>query len=622
VLAIAALTGAVLPAQARDLQPPAGALAELPAPLPDPMVSGGMPASAAIDAPSSDDRENSTPTAWQIWAHQSAQDVNDTIDQGYRLVDIYVEATSPSHLFTGVYVANSGSYQKTWWWYYGVDAATLINALNANNARLISLKAYDIGSGQIRFTAVMIRNTGSDATAWWWYYNATPAEIITLVTDNDARLTQINAYETGGQVRYAVVMVDNTGSGNKGWWWYYNVSPAYVSSAIQTNNARLVDMDINPQTGNLNVIMYSCAGGCPYWWWYYGVPEDQLLDTVNQVGARVIDVNDYPGCGSTCYDLVLINNSNEITTRVGEMLRSGTDGTVGLYLEEVSGSILANLMNYYPFEPASTLKAAVHLHTTQQIQDNPAVTPFTLIPQYQPPPPGDSCPGNTVIGSETIEDADREMMWHSDNTTTRELVDYFGEASINATMASIGMADSSINHVFGCGGPTPNETTLDDLATLYRGVANGSLLDGIHTAFFYSQMAGTSQFANEGYDWTHLVDTDIPAIIDQEAPAGMSTVGKDAFEDGIYLAYKAGNYGICTSKACVYHISIFGYADIPFCDAGGAREYVFGLFIYNATSEEDSSNTFTATKAELLREQIRRGLASCFNQVYLPLIVR
>jgi hypothetical protein len=367
--------------------------------------------------------------------------------------------------------------------------------------------------------------------------------------------------------------------------------------------------------------MNSCASGCPYWWWYYNVPENQILDVVNQNGARIIDVNSYPGCGGTCYNFALINNSNAITTRVGEMLRTGTDGVKGLYLEQVDVGILANLMNYYPFEPASTLKVAPHLYAIQQVQDDPAISLSTLIPKYDALPPGSSCPGNTVIGSETIEIADREMMWHSDNVTTREIVDYFGETEINNMMASLSMSDSSINHVFGCGGPTPNETTLDDLALLYKSVINGSMLDLTHQQIFYSQMAGTGQFESEGYDWTGLVSTDIPAIIEDEAPVGMPEVLKDAFEDGVFLAYKAGNYKICTSGGCatyVDHISIFGYAQIPFCDVGGPRDYTFGIFIYNATSDEDSSNTFTATKAELLREQIRDGLATCFQQIYLP----
>ena len=81
----------------------------------------------------------------------------------------------------------------------------------------------------------------------------------------------------------------------------------------------------------------------------------------------------------------------------------------------------------------------------------------------------------------------------------------------------------------------------------------------------------------------------------------------------------------CSLNGCatyVDHISIFGYARIPFCGAEGPREYVFGLFIYNSTSDEDSSNTFDATRAELLREQIHDGLASCFHRVYLPHIER
>ena len=613
------------PVPGRGLQDSLGVATDQFVARPDAIVSGGTANQLDARRAPSDDRDNATPTSWHIRADQTAQQVTDTINKGYRLVDIHVDTTWPSYRFTSAYVANSGTYQKSWWWYYDVDGATLIDALSSNSARLVSLKAHDVGAGQIRFTAVMISNTGRDATAWWWYYNVTPAEIAALLDDNSARLTQIHAYETLGQTRYAVVMVDNTGANSRAWWWYYDVSPATVSDAIQTNNARLIDMDIDPGTGRLNVIMNSCASGCPYRWWYVGVAEDQLLHVASQNGARVIDVNGYPGCGSTCYDLLLINNSNAITTRVGEMLRSGTDGTKGLYLEEVGGAVLANLMNDHPFEPASTLKVGVHLHTIQQIRDDPAVYHSTLIPRYPSVVPPNSCPSNTVIGTESIFDADRAMMRESDNATTRELVDYFGQENVNATMASIGMSDSSINHVFGCGGPIPNQTSLDDLATLYRGVVNGSLVNGYDRALFYLQMAGTHQFNQEDYDWTHLVDTEIPAMVAEEAPSGMPVALRDAYEDDIFLAYKAGGYKICTSPECATyldHISIFGYGQIPFCDAEGPRDYVFGLFIANATSDDDSEDAFEATKAELLREQIRAGLASCFHRTYLPLTLK
>jgi hypothetical protein len=319
----------------------------------------------------------------------------------------------------------------------------------------------------------------------------------------------------------------------------------------------------------------------------------------------------------------LINNSNTITSRVGQMLRNGTDGTVGLYLQQVGGPVLANLMDSTVFEPASTIKIITHLYTMQQIQAG-TISLTTTIPKYVPPV-GSSCPGNVVNGSETIQIADQEMMRHSDNTRTRELNDYFGVAKVNANAAAIGMVNTAINHVVGCGGPVPDTTTLDDLATLYEKVANNTLLDSTHKTLFYAQMAGKAQYLAEGYDWTHLWDTDLPAMIHQEMPALLTGFIKN-YMDKMNLVYKAGNYKICSISGCstyLDHISLFGWAQIPFCDSGGDRQYVFGVYITNATSDANSSATFNSTKSELLREQIHAGLASCFSSyVYLPSISR
>ncbi len=595
-------------------------------PLPAPLASGGNAAFLqAVNATiTSDDRWNTNPTGWFVYEHQTAQDITNFLNTNQanntpvRLVDISIETISPSYLFTVAYVYNSGSYAKSWWWYFNIDAATVSADLTLNNARLISLKAIDTGSGNIRFTVIMISNTGADATAWWWYYNETSSNLASLVSTNNARLTQIHSYVTGGQTLYAAVMVDNSGANGQTWWWYVNQSVSNISPLLTTDNARLIDLDFDPSTGNYNFIMNSCAAGCPLWWWYFGIPTSQVLTLAAQDGARIIDANTRPGCSDACWDILLINNSNAITSRVGQMLRSTTDGTVGLYLKQVGGPVLASLMDSTTFEPASAIKVTVHLYTMMQLQAG-NVTLSTLIPQYQPPASG-SCPGTTVIGSESIETADREMMWHSDNTRTAELVDYFGRANINAMISSIGMTNTSINHVIGCGGPIPNQTTLDDLAVLYQGVANAALLNATYRSLFYSLMAGKSEFLAEGYDWTHLWDTDIPAIISQVAPAGMPASLKTAFQNNMDLAYKAGNYKICGTTCATYDddIAIFGYAKIPFCGLNSPREYVFGIYIYNATSDTNSSNAFNATKAELLREQIQSGLATCFFQNYIP----
>ncbi len=61
-------------------------------------------------------------------------------------------------------------------------------------------------------------------------------------------------------------------------------------------------------------------------------------------------------------------------------------------------------------------------------------------------------------------------------------------------------------------------------------------------------------------------------------------------------AYKAGNYKICgaTCATCVDHVSTAGWAQNPFCTGGTTtfKQYVFGVFIYNSTSDTSSSNTF------------------------------
>jgi len=323
------------------------------------------------------------------------------------------------------------------------------------------------------------------------------------------------------------------------------------------------------------------------------------------------------GCGDRCWSFILINNANAITSRVGEMLRDGTDGDKGLYLKQVGGPVLAGLKDGSVFEPASTIKAVTSLYTMRKLQAG-TVNLVTQIPKFAPPASG-SCPGNTQNGTESIDQALQEMMWHSDNTRTRELNDYFGTTNVNLMANAIGMIHTAINHIVGCGGPIPDQTTLDDLGLLYEGVARATLVDSTRRSVFFNHTAGKAQFLKEGYDWTGLWMTDLPNLINQEAPADMTPAVRTAFYNQMNLAYKAGNYKICGGTCATYvdHISIFGYAKIPFCDAGGPREFVFGVYINNSTSDTTSSATFTAVKAELLREQIHDGLASCNHQGFV-----
>jgi Beta-lactamase len=266
--------------------------------------------STVSSARAEDDNENSTPTAWWYYTGQSFSDIGSTLTaKNARIVDIAVD-NSAATSFTVTYVQNTGSYAKQWWWYVGIDAPTLAKNLSTNNARLISFKAYDTGGGNIRFAVAMTSNTGADAKGWWYYFGQTPAQIGNLTKSNNARLTALQSYTSNGQTLYSCIMIANSGADNKAWWWYFNVSPQAIGTAINSNNARL--LDITPAgDGNFNVALESCSGGCPAWWWYYGQDMNGVLTQTQNHGARAFTVEPYQGCSgsSECFVTAMISNT-------------------------------------------------------------------------------------------------------------------------------------------------------------------------------------------------------------------------------------------------------------------------------------------------------------------------
>jgi hypothetical protein len=402
---------------------------------------------------------------------------------------------------------------------------------------------------------------------------------------------------------------------------------AQLASLISTNNARLIDLDYVGSDGNYNAIMVDCAAGCPAWWWYTDQTQSDVNDLAAQNGGRIIDNTSYAGCGGQCFSFILVDNSlppldgsNAITNRVGQLLRAGgINGVQGLYLKQVGGPVLANLEESFVYEPASSIKALAHLYAMTQVQ-NGAANLTDAIQQYTNAPT--SCPDPAQLGgTETLSKALQEMMWHSDNARTREITDTFGDGNINAFAVSIGMQNSRINQIVGCGGPIPDQLTLSDAGVLYEGVANGTLLAPPTRDTFYSLMAGKGEFQSEGFDFTHLWDTDIPAIIAQASPGATPAQRRD-YLNQMNLAYKAGSYINCDSSCgqVADYYSISGWVQIPFCSGGAStlQDYVFGIYLYGATDSSYfagkttlTDQNFLAAKGELLREQITAGLSSC-----------
>jgi len=550
---------------------------------------------AAVSLPALGEGLNTTPTAWWWYYGQTAAQVASLINTNNgRLVSLQVESASPLR-FTVAMVKNTGTYAKTWWWYHSLTAAQLSSLVTDLNGRIVDIDVY-VENGSTRFAAILISNTGADAKAWWWYHGMTTAQIATLVTQNNARLIDLHSYTSGGSTLYAVVMIKNTGADARSWWWYHGVSGSTVSNLLQQNHAFLTSIEHANSTGTtFNVVMQQPEGA--YWWWYYGATAAQIEALAAQNGARILDVKSYFVNGSRFFVAIMLNNSNAATTRVGQILRNGTDGVSGFHLKRVGSSVEASLQPDFAFSPASSIKALIGVHAMRQIEPAGGLELTSLINTVAAG--AGSCPSGTVTGSEQMGTALSQMLVNSDNQRTRAFIDRFGFNAIQQTAQSIGMTSTSLVVYPGCN--ITNRWSLTDATRLYEGVMNGSLLNATSRAALWARMP-----ANGG-DFTSIV-TAVNAIIDAEAPAfALSAARITQFKNRFRTHYKAGG----DDWNSLQYRAIAGIAEVPACSGAtiAARNYFWGLFIHGGSSP-GGDNTFWTARAEPLREPLRSALST------------
>ncbi|MBM3925754.1 MAG: hypothetical protein FJ320_07155 [SAR202 cluster bacterium] len=291
---------------------------------------------------------------------------------------------------------------------------------------------------------------------------------------------------------------------------------------------------------------------------------------------------------------------------------AATNGTVGVYLKEVNGSVIAANNESFIFEPASTIKALIHFHAMRQVQDGAVidgdvVTLATQVPWFagpanynNSPPPGTSCPDvSTLPGTDTLQNGLQQMMGPSDNRWTQAMRDFFGDASINNTRDTFDMDDTALNHLIGCGAnalANPNQLTLVDGGKMYESVATG-FLDNANRASAFSLMTQDNGTFN--------------GIIDTEA-AGMSLSAASiaSFKSQRQSANKAGSYTLSDGE----NRTVAGWAQVPWKDTVTCeteiQEYVYGAFIHKADSIDGGFMGIRPAGVELFREEIRAALES------------
>lgn len=565
------------------------------------LLSCSLLALAAPLLSAQDDRDRTTPTA-AIWlTDQTPAQLNTLANQGWRITDIEIESTSPWE-FTVAAVQNTGSYTKTWWWYYGVTGAELDTALANNGGRLVDIEPYD-DNGTVRFAAVMVSNTGADSKIWYWYYNQTTSQVNANVVANNARLTSFRRYSIGGVSRWATVMISNTGADQRDWGYLYGASAAAIDANIAQSGNRIYGLErVGTDAYDVILLENNVSG----WWQYHGVSAPFVTEMLQQNVARIADIERYSTLLGTRYNVTMVDNANTLERRARQEFfdaPAASLGDFGFFLKEVNGPVLAEMRADTVFEPASTMKTVYHVAAMRRVWLG-----LSSLSQQVNKPLVCGVAGN----NQTLELTLRQMMENSDNMSTLAISNLYGLANLNSTANALGMNSTNINYTIGCTGPAPeSELTLRDLTTLHEEVANGYL--GSQRQKFYELMANGLSFPSWGTE-------DLDDRIDAEAVVlGLPDSVRDAFKAELQLAYKPGGIGWTNPGAWTFYFAEGGWMSVPFKNASGTlvpREYTFGVFNYlfeGAANEIPGRNAMCDAELELVWDRVKAAMATWDN---------
>jgi len=574
------------------------------------LVSLAPPATAAPGP--GDDRQLQVPTGWWTYYGQSASSLNAKWQaNGARLTDLQVQSVSGSGVptFTAVMVRNSGSYASGWWWYYGQTEAQVNAQLSNHHARPISIEGYSTPSG-LRFAVIMVDNTAPNYKPYSWWYG-TSSFINGKVTSSN-RLMSLSRIQ--GTSWYAAVLTTNTGTNNTGWSYYYGVTTDQITTFLTDNHARLVDLDHNDDNGTYNVVMY--ANPDTRWYWYYGQSLSGAVALANQLGERIINATPYLVGDVLRFAVVMTNNLNAQSSKLRAIVAPKIDsGSYGFYLKRVGGSTLAGLQSGLRYEPASALKVLYHARTIRSESLGSTNDSTVITYRFDPANPsnGGICPDSFANTSTTnLKDADQKMMWVSDNRMTRGILEKYTKASMLSYASSLGLTSTSINHNIGCPtDATHNYTTLVDLGRIYEAFQNGVVTSSsTWKSRFRSRMLNQDNYSG--------FNSLICPIVKQEASSlGMSSTVATSFCGRMTFIAKGGDYAYGGSVPRYESHGDVWLAGLPYRARGGTlapRYFVLGEFVDNVHIDSSAEATnMNAARSQLKQEALRPSIRAALQ---------
>ena len=595
-------------------------------------VSAPLAQSAAVDP----ERNLSTPTGWQWWKNRSEAQVNALRAAGWRLTDVEVERRAP-YRFTGAFVHDSGPYARKGGWWYGKSRDQVVALTKGAGRRLIDLEPYTVG-GKRRFAIVTVRNEGEAAKGWWWNYDLTAAQVRADIDKHGIRLIDLDTYVVGGQRRYSYVGIKNAGVDARAWWWYRNVSPAFVQAKAEQHNARLIDIE-RPRKGKLTVVMVRNEG--VYTRHAYGMTQSKLSRFVASNGVRITDLERY----GNRWAAVMIDNVDAETARLRSIVLESPyrSGYFGVFAKRVDGPTHVGLAHHDRYQPMSVLKLVPHLYAMDRLDAGEVDLDADAIDWTAPKGKPDEvwCAGQggqTQSYSSPLRTTLERALRESLNRAHESLLNTYGPETITDRVQALGLERTEL--YFGCTYPgekdwLSNRTTLAEMGELFEGVETKQYFPSHWQQVrdeFYGLMASWPA------DWFRSV------VADEAAKAGKSAVVND-FVERIDLRGKGGGADSGnadgtwnTGRAFSYRVTFPTRVRIPRRGGRGPapeivvpRAHVGGFFVNDMTAPcleatavsqprsvsqacrdyaEAMGDTFAELTAEAQRTAIREALAT------------
>lgn len=526
--------------------------------------------------------------------------IDDIVAKDYRMFDIEVLSTGP-HRYAATFVKNDGPYAESWWWTANKTEAQLNGFYDARNARIIDLEAYTV-NGVRRYAATMVQNSGTQAKAWWWFDGKSWPEMLDLTKKRNARLIDIDVEVRNGKRYYSGVMIHNSGTDFRPWRVLSLVTTQQIKDAMSTYQMRLVDLE-RISADKFAAIIEEGAGQA--WWWFVDKNFAETTRLIGQFGSRVIDIERRIVSGKSRFDIVLLDNNNDLEWRIGQMLRNGSNGTRGFILKEVGGPLLGTILPDFPTYPASTIKVLEHYYWSWRV--GLGLSPLTSMPIYSNHT-SDTHVASDVATNQTLTLTAQQMMRPSNNQSTNALQEFAGNGdgsvgrdNINSFKeTTLGLNDRLyLYHKFASGNISNdpfNTMTMTRIAGLYEDFADSVGLNLTGWSFFRNNMLNESGVGGSNFG------TAVLSVMQQEgATLGMTNAEITAMFNQVLLCWKAGNVPNYQSAA--------GWIRLPYKTRSGVitREFVLGVFQDNFTTSTLPSLS-GGMFSEILRDQIREAL--------------